>query len=142
MNGFTALVRIAASICIGVGLLHGLFGIGTARWLGADASGTTLVHALLDSQDRFYGASFIGYGALLLLYLRDRARYAPVLTIIAAAVCLGGLARLLSIAVVGAPPLPVMCLNALELVLPPLLLAWQRALPVAPTQYASPSSVR
>ncbi len=116
-----ALVRITALIAILVGALHGLFGIATVPHLGAATSDSAIGKIVLDSQDRFYGASFMGYGALLLLYLSDPARYRLVFQIVAAAVFVGGCARVLGFALHGAPPAQVLGLLAIELIFPPLL---------------------
>jgi hypothetical protein len=80
----------------------------------------------LDSQARFYGMIFMGYGALTWLYTRDMDRYAPVLTILAVAMFLGGCMRFVSMALTGLPPLPMRVLLGLELGLPALLLWMQQ----------------
>jgi membrane protein YqaA with SNARE-associated domain len=126
MNSFNVLVRGAAVIAIAVGLIHALLGTTTAYYLGSVLPDALYRIPIFDSQDRFFGTTFVGYGALLLLFLKDQVRFGPVLTIVAAAVFAGGLARLLSIALVGTPPPLVLGLLGIELILPPLLI-WMRS---------------
>lgn len=123
---FSILVKGAAAICLLVGAWHALAGIGTLPWLGATSPPAGSWIAALDSQDRFYGGAFMGYGVILLAYLREPARYRPIFQIVAGAVLLGGLARLIAIALHGWPSPLVLGLLAIELIAPPVLLLWER----------------
>ena len=123
---FSMLVKGAAAICLVVGAWHALAGIGTLPWLGAASPPAGSWIATLDSQDRFYGGAFMGYGALLLAYLRDPGRLRQAFQIVVVAVLIGGLARLIGVAVHGWPPPLVMALHAIELIASPVLLFWER----------------
>jgi Domain of unknown function (DUF4345) len=123
---FSILVKGAAAICLVVGGWHALAGIGTLPWLGAAPPPAGSWIATLDSQDRFYGGAFMGYGAILLAYLREPGRYRPIFQMVAGAVFLGGMARLIAVVLHGWPPPLVVGLLAIELVAPPLLLFLER----------------
>jgi hypothetical protein len=126
---FSILVKGAAAICLVVGGWHALVGIGTLPWLGALPPPSGPWIATLDSQDRFYGGAFMGYGAILLAYLREPGRFRPMFQIVAGVVLLGGLARLIAVALHGWPPPLVVSLLAIELIAPPVLLFLERSFP-------------
>ncbi|MDE0856456.1 MAG: DUF4345 domain-containing protein [Nevskia sp.] len=132
MRAFILVLRLLAAVAVAVGLLHLLIGLHADTLLGARLPAQVLADPVLDSQNRFYGTTFIGYGALIFLCAADLRRYAAVLALVAGFVALGGVARLLSIALHGMPPPPVLGLTLLELLGMPALLLWfRRVLPVA-----------
>jgi hypothetical protein len=55
----------------------------------------------------------------------DLRRYASILRIVLAFFFLAGLARLISIVVIGMPSIAVLLLLATELIVPPVLWVWQ-----------------
>lgn len=107
-----------------IGAGHLVMGVGADIQLGAVISAESFADPVLDSQNRFYGVIFSVYGALFYLVSTDLKRYGPVLKILLWVFFAGGIARLVSVAVVGPPPVLVMILTALELLLPPPFLMW------------------
>ncbi|WP_426441925.1 DUF4345 domain-containing protein [Bradyrhizobium genosp. P] len=80
---------------------------------------------VLDSNLRFFGGAWLGLG-LALLWLIPRIESQTILfRVIWGAIFLGGVGRLLSILLVGAPPIPFVGFTALELIGAPLFVAWQ-----------------
>ncbi len=122
---YKTLLQAGALIAMAGGAMDAAFGVGALWQLGSSVPAGVAVIPELDSQARFYGIIMMGYGALTLLYARDMQRYAPVLTILAVAVFLGGCMRFVSMALTGLPPLPMRVLLGLELGLPALLLWMQ-----------------
>jgi hypothetical protein len=121
---FSRVMRVLGAVPLLVGLSHIVFGITADGQLGAVLTPDVVSDPVLDSQDRFYGAAFMGYGALLYLCLTDLKRYAGVFRLMCAFIVLGGVARLLSIMLRGLPPPPVLGLVGVELVLVPLIVGW------------------
>ncbi len=128
MPAFVVVLQVLAVVAMLVGAGHLTMGLQSDVLLGARLPAEVIADPVLDSQNRFYGVVFIGNGALVWLCARDPARYATVLRIVAAFIFAGGLARLLSIALTGAPSPQVFALIAVELFGIPLLLAWHRRL--------------
>src|SRR5215475_7367370 len=71
--------------------------------LGANVSAQTLTDAGVDSQNRFYGVSFMLYGVLLIIVASDMQRYAVILKSTMWVLC-AGLARLITVWLYGWPP--------------------------------------
>ena len=124
MRALCIVLRLFALIIVLVSALHLALGVRADVMLGAIVSASTASDPSLDSQNRFYGVAFSLYGAVLYLCSTDINRYGPILN--AALLCffLGGLARIVSWAVHGAPAPLVILLAAFELLLPPLLFVW------------------
>lgn len=127
MLKLSSFLRPFALAFFAVGLLHVVLGPGAEVLLGATLSESSLADPVLDSQNRFYGVSFMIYGALFWLCATDLKKYAPVFQITCVFFLLGGLARCVSLLVAGMPSLPVLVLMAIEIILGPLLLWWHRA---------------
>jgi hypothetical protein len=72
----------------------------------------------MDSEDRFYAVFFLAYGLGLLWCTRDVERKSGLVYFLAATFFAGGLARLVSIARVGAPHAFFIVMTALELGVP------------------------
>ncbi len=107
-----------------VGFLHIVLGPQADVLLGAQASPESLSDPTLDSQNRFYGAAFLLYAAVFIHCSSDMVRYRTLLSMAMCLIFLGGLARLVSVAVVGWPSHPTIALLVAELVVPvPVLLA-------------------
>lgn len=94
-----------------IGLLHIAFGPAIIR-------GASEFNASLDSEDRFFGAIFVGYGAMWVWSAMDVAGRARIIAGLAATFLLGGLARLVSVWAVGRPDPLYVALTVVELVLP------------------------
>ncbi|WP_327286300.1 MULTISPECIES: DUF4345 domain-containing protein [unclassified Streptomyces] len=98
---------------VAIGLYHVL--LGNAAIPGAGSAGTTV-----DSWGRFMGASFVGYGLAWLWAARQRPIPAQAVRWLAGVFLLGGMGRLLSLAVDGWPHWFQIVLTAIELGLPPV----------------------
>ncbi len=132
MRAFTLFLKWLAPIPVLVGLLHLLLGLRADVLLGARLPDPVLADPVLDSQSRFYGVAFMGYGALIYLCATDLRKYAAVFGIMGGFLVLGGAGRLVSLAVQGMPSPQVIALAAIELLGVPLLLLWFfRVLPKA-----------
>lgn len=103
------------------GLVHIILGPGADVMLGANLPAGALADATLDSQNRFYGAAFMAYGALFWIMGRDIPRYRVTLNVLIGFFFLGGLVRIVSILLKGWPSDLVWALALSELVLPPIL---------------------
>lgn len=108
------LVLVMGWACVAIGLLH--VALGNAAIPGATDAGPTI-----DSLGRFLGATFAGYGLAWLWAARQRPIPAPAVRWLAAVFLLGGVGRLLSLAVNGRPHDFQLALTVLELALPPVL---------------------
>ncbi|MSP17671.1 MAG: DUF4345 domain-containing protein, partial [Myxococcales bacterium] len=127
-------LKLLAPVAILVGLLHVVLGLRTDVMLGAKLPVEVISDPVLDSQNRFYGMAFAGYGALLLLCASDLRKYTALFRVVAAAIFLGGVARLIAMALHGAPTPPVLGLMAIELFAVPPLVWWHaRVVAVPPT---------
>jgi hypothetical protein len=124
MAGLRLVLRAVAPVFFVVAALHLTLGVGADVLLGARVPSSALADPALDSQNRFYGASLAIYGVLLWVCASDVARYARVLSATMLVFLGAGLARVVSMAVRGLPPPPVLVLFAAEVLLPPLLLVW------------------
>ncbi|MFI6940474.1 DUF4345 domain-containing protein [Streptomyces sp. NPDC050418] len=108
-----ALTLLMGWACVAIGLLHVL--LGNAALPGATDAGATV-----DSWGRFMGAAFAGYGLAWLWAARQHPIPAQIVRWLAGVFLLGGLARLLSLAVAGGPHGFQIALTVLELGLPPV----------------------
>lgn len=85
-------------------------------------------HALLDSNLRFFGGIWLGLG-LAVFWLIPRIDTETILfRVIWGMIFLGGVGRLLSILLIGMPPIPFVAFTVLELVGAPLFVIWQARL--------------
>jgi Domain of unknown function (DUF4345) len=115
------LLRLTAMGCLLAGLSHVIMGPTADMMLGAVIDAATLNDASLDSQNRFYGAAFTVYAAIFWIGASDVARYRHILSAGLLCFFFGGIARLVSMGLHGAPSALVIGLMASELLLPPLL---------------------
>ncbi|MCX5096067.1 DUF4345 domain-containing protein [Streptomyces sp. NBC_00365] len=107
------LTQLMGWACVMIGLFH--VALGNAAIPGAGSAGTTV-----DSWGRFMGASFVGYGLAWLWTARQRPIPARAVRWLAGVFLLGGVGRLLSLAVHGWPQWFQIALAVIELSLPPL----------------------
>jgi predicted membrane channel-forming protein YqfA (hemolysin III family) len=98
-----------------------MFGISDPIYAGAGIP----ANALLDSNLRFFGGIWFVLG-LALYYVIPRIEHETlVFRIIWGMIFVGGIGRLLSIVLVGLPPVPFIGFTVLEIVGAPLFIAWQ-----------------
>ncbi|MET7702651.1 DUF4345 domain-containing protein [Streptomyces sp. NPDC005485] len=107
------LTQLMGWACVTIGLFH--VALGNAALPGAGSAGATV-----DSWGRFMGASFVGYGLAWLWATRQRPIPARVVRWLAGVFLLGGVGRLLSLAVHGWPQWFQIALMVIELGLPPV----------------------
>jgi hypothetical protein len=117
-------LKASAVAMVLAGLSHVVLGPSADVLLGAKLPAHVINDPSFDSQNRFYGAIFTLYGALIWLAADDLARYRTVLRLVLLWFFIGGLVRLLSVALRGWPSELIVVLTLLELVVPPLLWWW------------------
>ncbi|MFD5125729.1 DUF4345 domain-containing protein [Streptomyces sp. NPDC058385] len=100
--------------CAAIGLYHLVLGIASVP--GEGSTGATV-----DSRERFYNAIFFGYGLAWIHVARQSPIPSTAVRWLAGIFLLGGIGRVLSVAVHGWPHWFQVPLSALELALPPLL---------------------
>ncbi|MER8188439.1 DUF4345 domain-containing protein [Kitasatospora sp. NPDC094015] len=109
------LLLIMGAVCAAIGVLHLALGIDSVP--GEGSAGATV-----DSRERYYGAIFLGYGLAWIWAARQSPIPARAVRRLAGICLLGGLGRILSIAIHGWPQWFQVVLTATELALPPLFL--------------------
>jgi len=107
------LVLAMGAACVAIGAFHFALGIGSVP--GEGTAGATV-----DSRERFYGAVFLGYGLAWLWAARRSPIPSAAVRLLAGIFLLGGVGRLLSMAVHGPPQGFQTALAVLELALPPV----------------------
>ncbi|WP_206506888.1 DUF4345 domain-containing protein [Streptomyces chrestomyceticus] len=108
------LTQLMGWACAAIGLFH--VALGNAAIPGAGSAGATV-----DSWGRFMGAVFVGYGLAWLWAARQRPIPARAVRWLAGIFLLGGVGRLLSLAVHGWPQWFQIVLAVIEIALPPVL---------------------
>ena len=108
------------AVCMTIALIHIAFG-------PASIPGSVPVNATMDSEDRFYATLFLGFGAAMIWTCRDLPARRTVFTVLMWVFFAGGLARLVSAAMVGMPGDLFLFLGGLELLIPPLCFLALRA---------------
>ena len=92
--------------------------------LGTDAiPGSVPANATMDNQDRFFAALFLCYGAAVLWWLKDWRSKLREIRLLVAILFVGGVARLVSIAIVGLPDPFYIAMTIVEILLP-VLVVW------------------
>src|SRR5690242_12670095 len=104
--------------CAAIGIYHVVLGIGSVPGEGA---ADTVAGVTVDSRERFYNAIFFGYGVAWLWAAGQSPIPVTIVRWLAAFMFLGGIGRLISLAVYGAPHWFQIPLTVIELVVPPLL---------------------
>ncbi|MCA6102476.1 DUF4345 domain-containing protein [Bradyrhizobium australafricanum] len=117
-------LQIATALLALVPILTGIITmLGVSDPLYASAGVPAL--PVLDSNLRFFGGVWLGLG-LALLWLVPRIESESVLfRVVWGGIFLGGIGRLLSMLMVGLPPLPFAGFTALEVIGAPLFVYWQ-----------------
>lgn len=113
------LILIFGVVCILIACLHIAIG-------PSSIPGSVPVNATMDSEDRFYAALFLGFGAALIWCSRDLGAREGVFGALLLTFFLGGIARIISVLAVGWPSPLFIFLGSLELILPPLFWRWHK----------------
>ena len=101
--------------CVAIGAYH--FCLGITSVPGEGSAGATV-----DSRERFYGAVFLGYGLAWIWAARHNPIPAAAVRWLAGVFLLGGVGRLVSLAVHGPPQWFQVVLMVIEVALPPVYL--------------------
>jgi len=102
--------------CVGIGMVHVALGINSVP--GEGSAGATI-----DSRERFYAAIFIGFGLAWVWVARQSPIPATAVRLLAGIFLLGGLGRVLSLAIYGQPQWLQIAEGVVELVVS-LLFFW------------------
>jgi hypothetical protein len=117
-------MRKALQILLGLFGAMAIFIAGLHIVLGPSSiPGSVPVNATMDSEDRFYAVLFLAFGATLLWCIKEVEQKARVVYFLMATFLAGGVARLISMLVVGPPNGFFIAMTTLELVLP-FVYAW------------------
>jgi hypothetical protein len=95
--------------------------------------GSIPVNATMDSEDRFYATLFAAYGVALLWCIKDVERKSMFVYFLALTFFTVGLARLVSVAVVGLPNTFFIAMTILEMLIPFLMAFMQSRISTADT---------
>ncbi len=130
LTGILGIVPVATGIVTGLGVYDPIY-----------ASANVPVDPLLDSNLRFFGGVWLGLGIAVFWLIPRIATETVLFRAIWAMIFLGGVGRLLSMLVVGLPPVPFIAFTALEVFGAPVFIAWQariayQASPMHPPQEA------
>ncbi len=109
------LLWVMGVACVAIGVFH--FSLGIVSVPGEWDAGATV-----DSRERFYGATFAGYGLLWIWAARQDPIRANTVRWLAGVFWLGAAGRLISLAVYGPPQWFQIALTLIEVVLPPIYL--------------------
>lgn len=85
-------------------------------------------HALLDSNLRFFGGVWLGLGLAVFWMIPRIDSETTLFRALWGMIFLGGVGRLLSILIIGMPPIPFVAFTVLELIGAPLFVYWQARL--------------
>jgi len=129
MRAFKAALYLLAVIPLLTGALDLVVGLRVQALIGAQLSPEGFRDPLLNSQIRFFGAIWFGFGVLLVVCLSDINRYSSLLRGSLAIVFLGGLGRVASLFQFGFPTGTqgvafVVAATAIEIIGMPLMLWW------------------
>ena len=129
----------AATALVGIATV----GLGTVQLLRGAASPMYAHLALpadptLDSNLRFFGGLGLGLGIVLLLLVPRIERHGPVFAAVWLCTLVGGVGRLLSWALVGAPPIHLAAFTWIEVLGAPLFVLWQRSVGRRPGSPGTP----
>lgn len=128
MNIFQWTLRVMGSGIVLIALGHIILGPYSEVLLGSNISEVSMLDPTVDSQNRFYGTVFSLFGVLLILCSRNVLANKTILYSVFWVFFAGGVARLISISVVGYPPLLVNILTGIELILPLVFIIYLRTL--------------
>ena len=115
-------VVVASLVPISAGFAGAAFGASFLGWL----DDSTFEGRALDSHVRYLSALLFGIGVAFLTAVPDIERHGRRFGLLTAIVFVGGLARLAGLAASGIPHRGMLFGLAMELIVTPLLWAWQR----------------
>jgi hypothetical protein len=118
-------LAILGLIPILTGILDLVLGASSLNLDGALLSSEVVNNIVLDSQIRFLGAIWLGFGMILYWILFSIEKQTILFRLVAGSIFLGGIGRLTSALLVGLPPILLIAATVLELVGMPLLVLWQ-----------------
>lgn len=124
MIAFQIALKTIGGAIILIALTHVALGPNADVLLGSKISLSSLTDPTIDSQNRFYGAAFALYGVILIICSSDLDKYRSILVWTILIFFAAGLARLVSVSIVGWPPTIVVLLLFIEVFIPPLLIWW------------------
>jgi hypothetical protein len=122
MKAFQVVLVLLGLFVAGTGLLEVVLGPSVLL------PGSPRPEPTLDSNYRFFAAMWLAVGVALLSVVPRVREATTVLRFVSAAVFVGGLARIASWLAVGQPHALMLVLLAIELIVPPVLVLWQRRL--------------
>lgn len=111
-------IALFGFVCCLIALAHIIVG-------PASIPGGGAVNATMDSEERFYTTLFLSFGAALMWCSRDLQARSGLFSAFLITFFVGGIARLISAALVGPPNNLFIFLGGVELALPPLLWWWR-----------------
>jgi hypothetical protein len=111
---FQAFLVLFGVVVIGISLAH--LAIGSDTIIGGSVANPTS-----DGEDRFFAGIFLCFGIAVIWCARDVERKRRPVTLLAAAMFVGGIGRLFSVLLAGAPHPFYMAMLVVELGLPPLI---------------------
>jgi hypothetical protein len=120
-RGLQVVLAVGGLVAIGTGLMHIAGGVSTFP-------GSPSAENAVDNEARFLAAFWVAFGAVALWLVPRVEREKLALRALGGALFLGGLARVVSVISVGEPDQLQYVLMAIELILGPLLIAWQAML--------------
>ncbi len=126
MQLLSVFLKISGGAIILIGLLHLFLGPQADVLLGAASVALDSADPVIDSQNRFYGVIFAGFGAMLILCATDLRKYQTLFDIFCLFFWLGGAARFVSYWATGLPTITVIGLTVIEILGTPLLYFWYR----------------
>jgi Domain of unknown function (DUF4345) len=114
---------ILAAIPVATGIVS-LFGIEDPLYasIGLPPS------VLLDTNLRFFGGVWLGLGIAMYCIIPSIERQTVLFRALWGMIFLGGIGRLISMLMLGLPPLPFVAFTALEIAGAPLMILWQARL--------------
>jgi hypothetical protein len=126
MKAFVLFVRVLSAAFIAAAALHLFLGPGADAMLGVPVTPHMFADASIDSQNRFYGVTFLLLGVVLLISTTDVRRYEPIIVATLGVLFLAGIARVVSWWMHGSPSAVIVGIVCADLLLPPLLYVWLR----------------
>jgi Domain of unknown function (DUF4345) len=125
------LMSVFGCAVIGIALAHLVLG-------GAAVIGGSPLNATADGEHRFFAAVFLCYGVALLWCVRDIEMKRTQVTLLAAVLLAGGVARLIALFAVGPPNTFYSVMLVVELALPVLIFAMAARLPRPSDAHTAP----